>query len=601
MSTLPQRLGQVSPVAVSPVWRLLTASWFLPLMVLGLTAIVFGEVGQCRFVRWDDDIHVYENPWLHPVTPSHVGHFWRTPYEGLYIPLSYSVYALLSLVARESGTSALNPQVFHLTNLVLHLTNVLLVFVILRRLGGRDWAAASGAMLFAIHPMQAETVAWVSELRGLLAALLSLLAIWQYLEFARGPREGRGLHWGRYGLATVAFGLALLAKPSAVTVPLIALVLDIWCLGRSWRCGAGPLGVWVVIALAWTRLSCSAQPVPDFLLIPLWRRFFVAGDALAFYLGHLVWPTRLCIDYGRSPASVLAHPWGYAAWLVPAVIGTVAWMNRRRAPWLLASCLLFVAALLPVLGLIPFGFQRASTVADRYLYLAMLGPALVVAGLLPHIPRRAAPLAAGIGVGALFLLCLQSSLQVLFWQNDLTLFSQALAINPRSWIASNDLGSALCDRGQARQAIPYFEDSLRWNRDQPRVWNNLGAALNAVGRRPEAVAALQTSLSLAPGLVSALNTLGMIHTEQGRLGAGGGEFQAALRTDPEFFEARNNLGVVFEKQGEWAAAADQFRRALAIKPDYATARQNLSDALNQLSKSSEGAPGAPASQHQPTP
>ena len=337
-----------------------TVSRLLPLLVLALTFAAFSEVGGFGFVSWDDELHVTENPWLHPVTPAHVWHFWRMSYQGLYIPLSYTVYALLALLARDPTTQALNPHVFHVANLILHLANVLLVFALLKQSVPNIWAASAGALLFGVHPLQGESVAWVSELRGLLSGMFALLALGQYLEFA----ESRA--WGCFAVATAAFGLALLAKPSAVAVPLLALALTIWGLGLPWKRCVPPLALWAAMALGCVLANRTVQSVSPQLFLPLWQRFFVAGDALAFYLAHLAWPARLGIDYGRSPFVVLAHPWGYWTWLVPALLGACLWAGRRRWPLLLTSGALFLLALLPTLGLVPFAFQLASTVADRY-------------------------------------------------------------------------------------------------------------------------------------------------------------------------------------------------------------------------------------------
>ena len=563
MSVLPQR---PPPSASAPAARL------LPLLVLAVTWAVLGEVVRGGFVRWDDNLHVTENPWLHPVTLAHIGHFWQTSYEGLYIPLSYTVYSLLALIARDPATQALNPHVFHAANLGLHLVNVLLVFALLKRLVGGAWAAAGGALLFGLHPVQVESVAWVSELRGLLSALFSLVALGQYWEFRQAPAGPRP--WGRFVLATLAFGLALLAKPSAVAVPLMALVLDGWGRGRSWRLSL-PLVLWASLALAEIVLSRTSQPAPAALLLPLWRRPFVAGDALAASLAHLVWPVALGIDYGRSPATVLAHPGGYLTWLAPACLGVLLWRIRRSWPLLMVAGGLFLAALLPVLGLVPFAFQEVSTVADRYAYLAMLGPALAAACLLARVPRRAVPLAAGLSLAVLLLLGLQSALQVMVWQNDFALFSRALAVNPRSWVADNDLGATLYEHGQTEQAIRAFQNGLRWNPYQEKAWNNLGAALNTVGRRAEAEVALQNALRLAPDYAAAYNNLGLVSTGQGRLAAAEAEYRRALRLDPDFAEAQNNLGVLLDRQGKWTAAAEQFQRALAVRPGYASALRNL--------------------------
>ena len=497
--------------------------FFIGLLLVLITGLVFHDVLTAGFVRWDDGMHVYANPYLHPVSPAHLARFWTAPYQNLYIPLSYSLYALLAATAhlpRPVPTTDglwidLNPRVFHAAGLGLHLVNVLLVFALLRRLlppspfPARDWAAGLGALLFAVHPVQAESVAWIAEMRGLLAGLFSLLALHAYLRHAK-EQEGRaGLRW--FALSTLCFGLALLAKPSAVAVPLLALTLEMLILRRPVRAWRGGLGLWAGLCLVFLGLTHSAQPVTVDIVTPLWTRPLIAGDALAFYAGKLFWPARLGIDYGRSPMWLTAQSWFGLTSLAALAAGLAAWAGRRRLPWLTASCALFAAALLPTLGLTPFVFQVYSTVADRYLYLALLGPALGLAWGLMLASQMAWPrlqLASWSGAAAaLLLLSLGSRTQTLCWQNSIPLFSHALAVNPQSWGMYNNLAAVALDRNDPADALPLLTEAARLRPGYAEAHANRGMALLELGERREAEAEFRLAFALNPASPQVQETL----------------------------------------------------------------------------------------------
>ena len=286
------------------------------LILIAATVAVFGQVGGHEFLSWDDNIHVTENPLLNPVRWGGVAELWQQPYWGLYIPLSYTFFA----GEMAAAGSPPDPAVFHLVNLALHVGCVLLVFAILRRLFGHDGAACCGALLFGLHPVQVESVAWISETRGVLCGVFSLVAVWLYLRYADvpGSRRSRIIH---YALATAAFVLALLCKPAAVAVPLLIGVLDAGLLRRPWRQVLMCVGPWLVVALGWTAFTSQLQPggsLPHDL--PIWARPLVAGDALAFYLYKLAAPLQCGPDYGRTPRWVMDRWWVlYLAWLLPAL------------------------------------------------------------------------------------------------------------------------------------------------------------------------------------------------------------------------------------------------------------------------------------------
>ena len=501
---------------------------FLGLLLVLLTTAVFHDVFQAGFVRWDDGLHVYANPYLHPVSLSNLARFWCAPYQNLYVPVSYSMYALLATGAHLPAPVPtidglwidLDPRVFHGASLLLHLANVLLVFALLRRLlpsprtTGSDWAAAAGALLFAIHPVQVESVAWIAEMRGLLSGLFLLLALHAYLRHAETPPLlGASGQWRWFGIATICFALALLSKPSAVVLPLLVIILESLILRRPARSWRGGITVWGALCLGVLFLTHAAQPVTEDIVTSVWTRPFVAGDALAFYLGKLIWPTRMGIDYGRSPVWLVTQKWFVLHSLVPLALALAVWMGRRRAPWLLAAFALFAAALLPTLGLTPFVFQVYSTVADRYLYLALLGPALGLAwglSLLSQTPWSRAQLAAWSGCAAfLLLLGLGSRMQTRCWQNSLPLFEQALRVNPQSWGTYNNLGAVALDRGQPGDALAFLTEAVRLRPDDAEAHANRGIALLETRKTLEAAAEFRAAIFLKPDYARARQALQM--------------------------------------------------------------------------------------------
>jgi protein O-mannosyl-transferase len=345
--------------------------------LVGLVCLVFGRIVVNGWVEFDDLTHVVENPNLAPVTWQRLAGLWTTAYEYLYIPVSYTLYAAEAVAARwfeaAGPTAPPSPWLFHLVSLVLHAAATLVVRRILLRRSGHAWGATAGAAVFAVHPLQVETVAWISEQRGLLAGLLGLVAIDRFLAWCDGP-EGDHEARREYGIGLGAFLLALFAKPSSVVTPLVAL-----CLARDDMKRAPPaimaaLAPWFACAAAIAVLTRLVQPADlttasGFVV----ERLLVAADAIGFYARKLVMPWNLCVAYGRTPQVVLADPatpWVAAG--VAAALAAIVILPSLQA-WRLPT-LLFLLPLVPVLGLVPFVFQNQSTVADRYAYLSMLGP-----------------------------------------------------------------------------------------------------------------------------------------------------------------------------------------------------------------------------------
>lgn len=418
----------------------------LGVLLVAIVLLTFGRSAVFDFLTWDDGLNVYKNELLNPPTGGHLWDLWRQPNLELYIPLPYTAWWTIAKFAHvdfpdEQG-SQLNPWLFHAANIAVHALTVLAVFGFLRRLlakTGRDptWPAFVGAALFAIHPIQVEAVAWVTGMRDLLAGLFAVIALWQYTLAASGRRAC----W--FG-AAVAFAAALLSKPAAVVLPVMAMAVDVWLVGRPWRKAIVPAAIGLVcLALPAVYVTHLAQHTEVSTPGPIYNRLLVAGDSMTFYLRQLIWPAHLSSDYGRRPAKVLGHAWVYAELVVPIVVLAAAWVARRRWPAVWVATVWFFVALLPTSGIVPFNFQYFSTVTDHYAYLAMLGPALVAAVVMSRtggVPSRA--IAAVIFVA----LAARSVVQVGTWRDNATLWRHVAELNPGDFAAETELGMADVDQ-----------------------------------------------------------------------------------------------------------------------------------------------------------
>lgn len=607
-------------------------------VLIALTLVVFWRVQDHGFV-WDDGVNVERNQYLKPVTPSNLARFWRGPFENLYVPLTYTVWGAIAYFALKpvdnDGEVKLDPRWFHAANVTIHALSVLAVFVLLRRVVANDWAAGAGAMLFALHPVQVEPVVWVTGMKDVLSGFLSLVALGHYLAFAEAdaaaaraasqrlgtfpPQERyfsglvsrRSLH---YGLATIAFVLALLSKPAAVVVPFMALVLDYCLVRRSIKRSMLSLGAWLVIAMPFVIMTKWQQP--DTLLAaitPLWERPFVAADALAFYLYKLFLPIWLGPGYARSPEVIFDEGWAYFTWIVPVGIGVGVWYLRRREPGVLAAAGLFIAGLLPVLGIVQFQFQNWSTVADRYLYLSMLGPALALAWIISKQWNRKKWVAITCAM-ILLSLSIKSANQAEIWHNSETLWRyaldmgqdsavvrsnlaatlvdskldeatyqlrQAVELAPQFADAHYNLGIALAKRGEFAEAIDQYRIVLKLRPAYPNVHYFFAVALAGSGQLDEAINQYREALQINPDDATAHNNLGNALADRGLLDEAIEQYHDATKIKPKSAGAYFNLGLAYEDRGDLDEAARQYNKALQIDPSHSIAHNNLAVILQR--------------------
>lgn len=465
--------------------------WPYPgISVFIFSLLIFAPVLSFNFVRYDDPDHIYQNPAYNPPTWGKISRFWVNPYQSIYMPVTYTVWGGCAELSWR-GNGGMNPFLFHLANLLAYAVSGVLVFAILLEMGFARMASMLGGLIFAVHPVHVESVAWATDLKDVLSGMLALAALWFYLR-----------SWGRrgwwYAAATILFVLALLAKPSVAVLPVIAGILDWGYFGRTvWRI-AGGLAVWVVLAVIALLIARGAQPA---MVHPsLFARIGVAGDAAAFYLGHALAPIWIGVDYGRSPRWLMQQPIFYVNWMIPVAVALMIW--RYGSKVVAVGAVIFGVALLPVLGLSPFDFQQHSTVADRYLYLSILGLSMIAAAAVQRWPRWGM----GIVVGVAVLYGYKTLRHEWVWRDTRSLFAQALEVNPDSDLGNNAMGIIYADESMAsfdakkiEQSVAYFRRAVASNPISAGEHANLATALLMAGNRQKAEEEVRIVKQLKPG------------------------------------------------------------------------------------------------------
>lgn len=496
----------------------------------GAVLWLYGGLFDAPALTWDDGVHVFDNPF---VATGDVAPLWRAPYFGLYIPLMSSAWAALYAL----GGGAVWP--FRVCNVLLHVANVVLIAQLLRSMlrasagpmeretsaagteagGAPMFAVLVGTTLFALHPIQVATVAWISGGRDLAATLFALLALW--LQLDDGARMQRALHRTRArrvlrdGLSTVLFAAALLCKPQVAAVPL-ALAMWWWCTARArlWR-SIPMLVVWSALVLVVAWLARGAQQAPP--TVSVSARLFVALDALGFYARTLLWPHALAADHGRTPQALLADP-QQALVGIGVLCGIMALLWRASGSaairWVLpgrsgpgpagdvtgvAAMVLWATLLLPVLGLVPFEYQRVSTVADHYAYLPMLGAALLCAWTVQRAAHRLAqrhttatllPRVATLAWSVLFLAgAMTTASRLTVWRGGDAVFYRAmLDANPASYSARTNLAVLLCEGSSVGEGLALLDGIPAGAAHDAPVLANRAFCLVRAGRMPDAMA-----------------------------------------------------------------------------------------------------------------
>jgi tetratricopeptide (TPR) repeat protein len=552
-------------------------------ILISLTVIVFSPVLIAGYIRLDDYTHILDNPNLQRPSLAGLSAIWTQHYFGLYIPVTYSIWWLYAGIVNVFSTLKQGAPLFHALNLILHVVNASLVFLLLQTLlrEGRTKTAALSesqakaislisALFFALHPAQVEAVAWISEFKGGLATMLGLLGIWNYY---RSPKKL---------VTALLFIAAMLSKPSAIVFPGVLLFVDRMVLGKSMKESArAPIVFWILL-LPLVLITKYFQPDLNMEFIPnSSERLLVAADAFSFYFYKLLFPLHLALDYGRSAKYVLAQVPGWhvalSFLLVVAGLATVIYSFCRpsQSTWrsfVLCGWAIFCLSLAPILGLVPFEFQDLSTVADHYLYFPILGASIAVVGLLTRL--RATVTVLWISAAILVGMAGLSFSQAGIWRSTETLFNHTLKINPQSYVAYYGIATELFEAGRTDEGIAQTRKCLEINPNYLNAEVALGVALIREGKFQDAIdhylAVLAKNPSSAgkraPLIASIHNNLGMALHQVGRKSEGTEHFGKAVEVDPKSVNGHTNLGRAALDEGRFSDAVTHYQAALDLSP-----------------------------------
>ena len=557
------------------------------LVLIFATLAVFHQLPSHDFVNYDDDLFVYENPQVQNGF-SKEGVIWAfTSFSPDYWkPLSWLSHML------DCELFGLRPGMHHLTSLLLHVANSVLLLLVLSRMTGALWPSSFVAALFALHPLHVESVAWVAERKDVLSAFFWFLTIWAYSRYAERPRSGR------YLFVLLLFALGLMAKPMVVTLPFVLLLLDYWPLERMKLPGMKPKNersmaqssafhlVWEKIPLfvvsgATTVVTVIAQrqvgALKSIESYPFTHRIANALVSYTSYIGKMIWPHKLAVFYPYPTAIPLWQSAG--AGLLLITISLLLMRAAANRPYLVVGWLWYVVTLLPVIGLVQVGGQA---MADRYTYLSLIGLFIIIAWGVPSLLAnwRHAKKAIALATAVLLLgFATCSVLQVRHWQNSISLFRHTNKVTSNNDVAHNHLGIALASQGEFEQAMSHYAEALRIKPREQYVHNNLGIALVRQGRLEEAMGHYGAALRIKPDFAKAHNNLGNALAMQGKFEEAMSHYSEALRIKPDFAEAHNNLGNALARQGKFEEAMSHYSEALRINPEYAGAHNNLGNTL----------------------
>ena len=553
---------------------------FLALSLSILTIAVYRPGWNGGFI-WDDDAYVTKNPLL--TAPDGLRRIWFSlDAPSQYFPLVYTTFRI------ERALWDLNPTGYHWVNLLLHVANALLLWRLLVRLKlPGAWLAAA---IFALHPVQVESVAWITERKNVLMGFFFLLTLLAWVEHVDLQARRR---WLFYAAALVFYMLALSAKATACTLP-AALFLILWLqqrpINRQRLVQIIPfllLGFAMgLIAVLWERYHQGTRGAL-FVLGPL-ERLLVASRAFWFYLGKLFWPSNLTFIYPRWNI-VATDPFAYL-WLLAggALFVAIFFARRFFGRSVEVAALFFAATLSPLLGFIMLYTFRYTFVADHYQYLASIGPIVLVSAGLARLANRTKhgrQLMWSANILIIAVLGLLTWRQSATYRDIETLWQTTIARNPGCWMAYNNLGIALVEKGKVDEAIPQYEKSLQLHSDYAQAHYNLGNALLQKGDIDEAIAQCQEALALQPKDADAHVALGNALLAKKYVNEAISEYWQALHIQPDDSGAHYNLGNALLEKGEVADARAHYEKALELQPDIAEAHIQIGNILLQESDS----------------
>jgi protein O-mannosyl-transferase len=586
MDSTEQKSGQ--PLTESYLFRSPQKRRLIFCLLLALTTIaLYNSVTRAPFLNLDDQVYVTDNPQVRAgLTWNTVVWTFRTPEALDWHPMTWLSYAL------DSQMFGLNPAGYHTTSVLLHAANAVLLFLLLESATGLAWRSLAVAALFALHPINVESVAWIAERKTVLSMLFFLLALAAYGWYTRRP----GI--GRYLAVTVAYALGLMSKAQVITFPFALLLLDYWPLGRLAPHPARPhevggepavaaagLSFWKLIGekVPWFALSAVSAVITlktggaafNYMVLTdltraklsLWLRLGNAALSYVKYLEKAFWPVNLAIVYPHLGRGISIPRAVLSAFAIGAV-SILALIFRRRRPFLV-GWFWFLGTLVPMIGLVDIGVHA---MADRYAYIPLLGIFVIVSwGAADLIKRWHVPtgVAAAGTVAILLALGIALHRQVGYWSDNVSLWTHTLEITEANFTAEDNLAGALITQGRVEEALPHLLRARALRPDDPLSALNVATYLQMHGKYQAALDGYSTVVQLTkapPLLAIARANSGYAHYSLKQYGDAQQDFEAALKEQPGNSSAYRGLGLLAQRAGDIAQAAKDYERSAELQP-----------------------------------
>ncbi len=548
------------------------------LLLIVATIAVFWQVYNHDFVNYDDNLYVTENRHVQAgLTWEGIIWAFTTTHASNWHPLTWLSHML------DCQLFGLNAGGHHLTNLLFHIANTLLLFLVFNRMTGAIWRSAFVAALFALHPLHVESVAWVAERKDVLSTFFWMLTMWAYARYAERP----GIKI--YLLVFLFFALGLMAKPMLVTLPFVLLLMDYWPLGRlqlgqSIKESTLKIQALPILRLVWEKVPlfvltavssvvtyCAQQAGGSVeSLLPFQMRVGNALAAYINYIGKTIWPLHLAVFY--------PHVRVVPIWLAGLLLMCISFFVirvGRRSPYLSVGWLWYLGTLVPVIGLVQVGGQA---MADRYTYVPIIGLfTIIVWGVAELVAKwRCQKFVLSISVGVVLLgLAMGTWLQLTHWHNSVTLFKHTLDVTPNNYLAHNNLGVALSEQGRIEEAMKQYRKVVEINPNYAMAYYNLGLALGQQGRFEETIGYFVKALQIKPNYAEAYYNMGVSLGKMGNYPEELKAYKRAINVKPDYAEAYCNLGAAYAGMGLYSEAIWAFKEAIQLNPGNRVAQHNL--------------------------
>ena len=566
-------------------WRHDFLTPFIGLLLIAVTLVAYWGVQNHEFINYDDGLYVTENYRVQAgLTMKSVTWAFTSTHASNWHPLTWLSHMV------DCQLFGLNPGYHHLTSLLLHIANALMLFLVLKRMTGSVWKSSFIAALFALHPLHVESVAWVAERKDVLSTFFWILTIWAYVYYTQRP------NLARYLLVVLSFSLGLMSKPMLVTMPFILLLLDDWPLGRSrvGRLGCDlnsqtahslnfrkPQSVWAGLVLekvplfglaaASSALTFFAQQqggaVRSLEVFPIETRISNVLVSYVSYIGKMLWPYRLALPYPYPEMLPMWQVAGASLFLVSVSILVIHYGKRHS--YLRVGWLWYLGTLVPVIGLVQIGSQA---MADRYTYIPLIGLFIMMVWGIPDILAgwRYRRVLFVISAAVLFLSFIMITRdQVRHWCNSITLFKHTLNVTTNNFTAYGQLGLALSGQGRFQEAIPILSVALQLRPSHPETYNHLGVISAQEGKTQEASAYFSKALRIKADYAEAHSNLGAILLQQGKIQEAIEHFTEAVRINPNFPVAHFFLGFAYLLIGDQNSALEEYKILVQINPNLA--------------------------------